>query len=352
MRISFFSVLYFSILILTLFLYLSTYISPVFHWIFGFIPLLIPPFIIINILLLGWQLFKKKWKKARIAFVVFLFAYKYLTATYTFSSSGEKGDFTLLNYNVRVFNSYSHLRDENYNINKKMNKWISAHKADIKCFQEFYHYPAMEIFKTVSMLQKNTPHYYFEPQCKIAGQEFGMAIFSKYPIIHKGEIIFQKSSANQAIFADIKIKSDTIRVYNVHLQSMSINEEKLPVVSDSQNFFEKLRYLFYKLRKGYVLRTKQIIILLEHMEKCPYKIILSGDLNDTPYSYSYQKINRELNNAFEEKGNGFGFTYHGKLFFLRIDNIFFDDELSVGDYKTHGEIKFSDHYPIEATFSF
>ncbi|MBX9853028.1 MAG: endonuclease/exonuclease/phosphatase family protein [Cytophagaceae bacterium] len=284
--------------------------------------------------------------------MVLLFAGKYISATYAFSLNENDGNLSLLNYNVRVFNAYDHLRDENYIVNNKMIKWVGDHKAGIKCFQEFYHYPSIPVFRTIEMLKMNTPYYYFQPGYKIAKQEFGIAIFSKYPIINKGEIIFQEGSSNQAIFADIKINKDTIRIYNVHLQSMSINEEKLPGLSASQNFAERLRYLLHKLKIGYVFRTKQIIILLEHMEKCPYKIILSGDLNDTPYSYSYQKIKRKLDNAFEEKGNGFGFTYNGKLPFLRIDNVFFDEGFDIRDFKTHYDIKFSDHYPIEASFSF
>jgi endonuclease/exonuclease/phosphatase family metal-dependent hydrolase len=58
-----------------------------------------------------------------------------------------------------------------------------------------------------------------------------------------------------------------------------------------------------------------------------------------------------LNNAFEEAGNGFGFTYNGKLFFLRIDNQFVDEGLTVTDFRTHRNIPFSDHFPISATYS-
>ena len=88
------------------------------------------------------------------------------------------------------------------------------------------------------------------------------------------------------------------------------------------------------------------------MNDCPYKIIVCGDLNDTPYSYTYEQISEILLNSFEEKGRGFGFTYNGKLSMLRIDNIFADSELSIKSFKTLNTISYSDHYPLAAKFVF
>jgi endonuclease/exonuclease/phosphatase family metal-dependent hydrolase len=58
-----------------------------------------------------------------------------------------------------------------------------------------------------------------------------------------------------------------------------------------------------------------------------------------------------MNNGFEKAGKGFGFTYNKVLFFLRIDNVFFDDVLEILDFKTHSEVDYSDHYPVSAVFS-
>jgi len=58
-----------------------------------------------------------------------------------------------------------------------------------------------------------------------------------------------------------------------------------------------------------------------------------------------------MRNAFEDAGKGFGFTYNKVLFFLRIDNIFYDPSLNIEHFKTHREVDYSDHYPVSATFS-
>jgi len=105
------------------------------------------------------------------------------------------------------------------------------------------------------------------------------------------------------------------------------------------------------LRRGFISRAKQIKDLLSSIEECKYKLILCGDLNELPYSYTYFALRNLLDNAFEKAGNGFGFTYNGKLFFLRIDNQFFSKEISIHKFMTHRNVDFSDHFPLTATYS-
>src|SRR5690606_3320508 len=103
-----------------------------------------------------------------------------------------------------------------------------------------------------------------------------------------------------------------------------------------------------KLKNGIQMRASQVKILSEHIQNSPYPVILAGDFNDVPYSYTYFTLRSILRNAFEEAGRGFGFTYNQVLFFLRIDNIFFGEGLEAKVFKTHREVDYSDHYPISA----
>jgi endonuclease/exonuclease/phosphatase family metal-dependent hydrolase len=143
---------------------------------------------------------------------------------------------------------------------------------------------------------------------------------------------------------DVLKGKDTIRVYNMHLQSLSLEEEEIKVSSN-------ILTLLKKLKEGSIQRSRQVQILDEHIKKCPYTtIFVCGDLNDTPYSYSYQALKEKFNNSFEEGGEGFGFTYNGKLF-LRIDNQFASKNVKVSSFKVHKEIRYSDHFPIEGRYS-
>jgi endonuclease/exonuclease/phosphatase family metal-dependent hydrolase len=174
-----------------------------------------------------------------------------------------------------------------------------------------------------------------------------LAIFSKYPIINDGKV-FDAQGTNGAIFADILVNSDTIRIYNAHLESMRIDSDGLENIEGVK---ENYRQTLGKLQRGSLARSKQLKVLLEHMDNSPHPLILMGDLNEIPYSYTYFKLSENYDNAFEKAGTGFGFTYNRILFFLRIDHIFSSQKLQAVQFKTHREVDYSDHYPVTATFS-
>ena len=107
-----------------------------------------------------------------------------------------------------------------------------------------------------------------------------------------------------------------------------------------------------RLRKGFVAHSRQITTLDRYVRNSPHPVIVCGDFNSMPYSYTYQKMRKRLHNAFEDAGSGFGFTYNSRaFFFLRIDNQFYDSRLRVANFRVHRDVGFSDHFPISATYS-
>jgi endonuclease/exonuclease/phosphatase family metal-dependent hydrolase len=332
--------------IITVLLYYSSHIPPAELWIAAFLSLLIPAFIIINIIFCIYWLFKNR-NRALLSLMVIIAGYSFISRTisWSFLGNSEAGGLKVINYNVRIFNTYAHLQDANRNSSKKMLEWLVNSDAGILSLQEFYYDKSSDIYNSIDRIKKSFPHYYYDPN--VFNQEkasFGMAIFSKLPIVNKGSLQLNQNSNNQIIFADVLLQKDTIRIYNIHLQSMSIEESHFTYSLDSWKAILK------KLRKGAVQRTSQINALADHIKACPYPVIVTGDLNDTPYSYSYQVLRTRLNNSFEKAGQGMGFTYNGKLY-LRIDNQFASPELRVESFITHKEIKYSDHFPLEGVYS-
>jgi endonuclease/exonuclease/phosphatase family metal-dependent hydrolase len=129
---------------------------------------------------------------------------------------------------------------------------------------------------------------------------------------------------------------------------MKINEDYIEIDRAGEQFFN----VADKLKYGFISRAKQVQSLTAHMAACPYKHIICGDINDIPYSYTYFTLRSKLKNAFEEAANGFGFSYNGKLFFLRIDNQFYSEGLETKSYATHREINYSDNFPVRASYVF
>ena len=195
--------------------------------------------------------------------------------------------------------------------------------------------------KSYSKDQLRLPHWHRKSN--------GLTIFSAYPITSKGEIIFE-DTYNACIFADIRIEDDKIiRVYNMHLQSTRLGIENNKVLTKAQlnamNTTEKLKRIVRKLRDAYKMRAQQANTLKEHIENSPHPVVLCGDMNDTPLSYVYRVLSSGLKDSFQEKGNGIGTTYAGRVPGLRIDYILVDPRFRVNDHLIMRE-NFSDHYPV------
>jgi len=268
---------------------------------------------------------------------------------YTFSWNGANTNpphFSVLSYNVRVFNVYDHL-NENYQSSREMIKWVKENTADIKCIQEFYNNPDSDIFNTVHGIGISRQYdHYFQ---KGSNDQFGLAIFSKYPIINRGLVGTDPRKFNHVIFTDVVMRKDTVRVYNMHLESMSIDEDAL--VNPDPDYLEKeLKNLWQKLKYGFETRAQQVDLLVKHIKDSPYPVVLAGDMNDVPYSYSYRCLKKVLSNSFESRGRGFGTTYNGRIPFLRIDNQFFSSGIQGVNFDTHQQVVHSDHFPITAEY--
>jgi endonuclease/exonuclease/phosphatase family metal-dependent hydrolase len=342
------------ICIFSLVAYGSAFVPTDVFWIAGFLSMTIPFFLLANLVMALFWLVVRPFN-AFFSLIVLLIGLKFIEATVgmNFGYPIKGADFRVLSYNVRVFNTYYHLADKDHASSKKMLKFVKTFPAEILCLQEFYNDGKSDIFNSVQQIKKaGFKEYYFSrPDSKRTRERFGMAIFSKYPIIKKGEIDIHSSFNNQIIYADVKFPAGVIRVYNIHLQSMSINEKELNTDESQVVIKRNIISVFKKLRNGFILRSRQVQQLEEDIASCPYPVIVCGDLNDLPYSNTYYRLSRKMQNAFEEAGKGLGISYGGKIPFLRIDNQFVDKRFKVHSYQTHYDITYSDHYPISASYS-
>jgi endonuclease/exonuclease/phosphatase family metal-dependent hydrolase len=351
----------FVLIIGTLLSYIAAHISPEVLWPLGFVSWLIPFLIFANIIFaIFWFIVKPPYASASC--LVLLLGLNHLTSTFKFSFKAgvlEKNikNINILSYNVRVFNVYNHLRanPEEFLESKQMITWLQETDADIMCLQEFYCDIDSKVYNTLKKLkQKNKYHAYFlKTFSNRYGADFGMTIFSKYPIINKGRIKLEKASNNQMMFADLLVGKDTLRVYNIHLYSMAISNEEIDKAGISDETSKtNLKIIFKRLKQGFKERAGQVALLSQHIEDSPYPVIVCGDLNDLPYGYPYYTLNKNLKNAFVEKGHGTGVTYNGKVKLLRIDNQFYDPELQLKYFNTIDSVKYSDHYPLWAAYRF
>ncbi|HET9503430.1 MAG TPA: endonuclease/exonuclease/phosphatase family protein [Hymenobacter sp.] len=269
----------------------------------------------------------------------------------------------LLSANVRIFNVYPQLRKLDPTAPAKAIAWLAASPADVLCLQEFYQEPAGthsrdgELYRVADRLGPGSGRHGFVSKSLVnsAGAEFGLAIFSRYPIVGRGEISFGRLTQNHAMWVDVAGpgRGDTVRIFNTHLQSMSLDEGDIVAAGSSRTGFRrKGRGLLRRFVRGAAVRAWQADTLVANLRRSPYPVLLAGDLNDLPYSYAYSQLANELQNAWATVGFGPGNTYHGRLPpLLRIDQQFAGPRWQVLSCRVHTEIPYADHYPVEGLYA-
>jgi len=314
--------------------YFLPYLPPKSFGTLSVLSLGVPLLIILNILFFVYWLLQVK-KQMLLSLLVLLLGYSYVGSMYKFSSSKKINDndnFTVMSFNVRMFNIFDWLPSDT--VREDIIALFYKENADIISVQEY---------RRGDPVSLDGYYHYNARYTKTA--RGGQALYSKYPIINSGSLEFPNTT-NNAIFVDVVNGVDTLRVYNLHLQSARVNTdvEKLKK--------EKSSDLFKQVSSTFKAQQDQVELFLEHKSKCTYKTIVTGDLNNTAYSYIYKEIKGDdLVDTFEEAGNGFGKTFDFKFFPLRIDFILADENFSVNGFKTFNDINLSDHYPIKATLS-
>jgi endonuclease/exonuclease/phosphatase family metal-dependent hydrolase len=311
--------------------YLSYYITPEYISFFSFLGLSVPFLIIFNLVFIVYWLFRLK-RQFLLSTIVLLIGFQYINKLYSFSEKKVLllDDVKIMSYNVRMFNLYNWIEEDH--IDQNIYEFINSKDPDILCIQEFH--PSDDIgFKY--------PYEYIK--IRTNQNNFGHAIFSKFKIINSGSLDFSQST-NNAIFVDIVKNNDTIRVYNVHLESLKINPKEESLTQENSEKFK------IRVEKAFKKQTNQAILLTQHQAKINYKSIICGDFNNNAFSWVYNRLKTSKNDAFEIAGKGFGKTYDYS-FPLRIDFILTDQNIEINNFKTY-KVKYSDHFPIMARLNF
>jgi endonuclease/exonuclease/phosphatase family metal-dependent hydrolase len=74
-------------------------------------------------------------------------------------------------------------------------------------------------------------------------------------------------------------------------------------IGDEESFKKESRNVARRLRMGFKARAMQVQQLLEHIETSPYPVIVTGDFNDIPFSYTYSQLVGQMKNSFERGWN-------------------------------------------------
>jgi endonuclease/exonuclease/phosphatase family metal-dependent hydrolase len=335
----------------TLVTYLLSYTLVLDHWSAGFIMMTLPVAMMACFVIACTWLFIRP-ARAILPTLILLLGYPFIKRTIVFKDP-QKSEHSL---SVFSYNVFGFCGDEYTGDKAKASRLIAYatdYEADIKCFQEFYNLETDKRFRTITPMLKENPYMVNNSDRDNQGL-VGLIIFSAYPIIHHEGQLFGRRNANGYLLADIARKTDTVRVINIQLQSMGIRVNKVVSEVKGKDYEEAKKEgkgIISSLKKGFEMHAKEIKSVEKLIDESPYPVILCGDFNETPYGNAYGSIRDRLKNAFEEAGNGFGFTLNRSPRLVRIDNQFCSENIKVLDFKTFREAKESDHFPILGRYS-
>ena len=333
--------------------YAAYYISPGFIGFLEYFALAYPYALAANVIFALYWLLRLKIKIILPVLCIAL-GYNHLERTYQWNSSnkvmGGSSSLKVMSFNVRLFNYYRSLNKEG--VAGEIAQVIQNENPDILLVQEY--------FKSDETPSLNFPYQYIE--LTNTGKNWGLAIFSKYPIDSAN---FKESYAANGLtsnrplrylYADIKWREKTIRVYNVHLQSVGLDYKafediKNPQERNSEELQKGLRKIAGQISRSAETRSQQAKTLHESISNSPHPVLLGGDFNDVPLSYTYRTIRQSLSDAFVQAGKGTGHTYRLPPLSFRIDYLMCSRQMRPQHFEV-GPAGLSDHRPVWTEFEF
>lgn len=331
--------------------FLSQWISPATFWPLAFFGLLFPVLIAIQFVFVLLFLILRS-KAIVLPVILILFGWNSIVHTFQIfspagSASAEKNTIQVMTYNVRLFDivHWSGLKNQSEGIFS----YVSDLKPDILCFQEFaLQDPGKFSIEYIKSKLTFLPYSVIEYNFISQNRKHGVAIFSRYPIIRSGHEHFEDTK-NMMLYADILIDVDTIRVYNNHLESIHFDRDEFQWIDTTANKTriprDKITEIINRMKGAYIKRATQADIVRKNIDNSPYRVIVCGDFNDTPVSYTVHKIGSNLFDSFRSGGRWLGITFPNVKAPLRIDYILHAKEMVSSNYQI-GKIKFSDHRPV------
>jgi endonuclease/exonuclease/phosphatase family metal-dependent hydrolase len=353
--------------IFTILLYLlaclNPYAPPSQYWLIGLLGLVFPILFFLMIgLFFTWLFVKSRWSWVCLAII--LLGWQQIKVAFGFRLPKEfnvakpPNTLRVMQWNVSSWDEANKDQKKGLTYRRIMLDLVEAQNADVLCFQEFFesHNPTYFDPTTPVLDSMGFKYHYFCPSLMWTIEfQMGVTILSKYPIVDTAQHSYGRNQlAENLIYADIKVNDQIIRVMTTHLQSVKFSKEDYmnlsKIKNTNQEGFIESKTTIGKVKRAYTFRVPQADTVRKYINQSPYPVIVCGDFNDVPNSFTYFKIKGNLQDAFVQQGSGLGRTFQYISPTLRIDYILADKKFKVNQFNKI-TVPYSDHYPIVADFN-
>ena len=337
------------VIVLMLLVGYSDHIDPREHATLSTMGLAFPVFAVLNAaFVVFWLVFKKR--NVIVPVIGFLVCCGPVRRYCPVNMPGNipKGAIKVLSYNVWMFDTWDQKDGE---MNPIVDYLLNS-GADIICLQEAGCEPGHRD-SIYPLLAKE--YQYCDTIHKRSDTDDILAVYSKFPILGRERIPYKsKGNLSEAFF--LKIDGRKVLLVNNHFETVGLtNEDKsrfhelIHGETERDSTQKESEFIVSKIGVGAQKRASQADAVAEYIgryRKRGMSVIVCGDFNDTPISYTHRRVADGLTDCFVASGNGVGWSYHKSGIRVRIDNI-----LCSPDWKPYGAVvdrrcSNSDHYPI------
>ncbi|NCU04796.1 MAG: endonuclease/exonuclease/phosphatase family protein [Chitinophagaceae bacterium] len=337
-------------------------------WIVNLFALLFPFLLLLQLGFLIFWLFAKR-KLALIPLVTFMLCWHLIGSFFGFHPKGNnqpknQSGFRVATWNVHLFNFF----ENDGKLDAAMLNEAKGFKADVLAVQELvFSLDSSSPITLEKVKQKLGFKYVAAANDRAFGvhtnirqkneryHPFCVAIFSNYPILHWEKVQSIKEYNHTFLWADLLVNDDTIRFFNIHLQSMHFARQDYAFIEniDQQDMGDVQtagKNILRKMKMANLLRSSQARDIRTAIDASPHPVVVCGDMNDVPNSNAYQIISNDLYDAFTEKGWGIGRTFQFLSPTLRIDYVLHSKALAINKVEVRQTVR-SDHSPVLADFN-
>lgn len=314
---------------------------PAIHW----LGLLLPLLLLLNfVIMLFWIWRKSIWMVIPLA--ALLLGIPYISSVFHWpvrTPDPPNNKITVATYNIR--------NDDGMNIHLNGSMFagfIKDEAIDILCLQEF---PGSDDARKglIDLFVPILP--YFQIYSHTPGG-MSVALFSRYPILDMHPVIFTDVTDNSSMWVDLDLQGERVRVFNNHLQTTNLNQNKVRFSFDVNQTLSQIKTLKQVIEENGSIRTRQADIIRTLLDESPYPLIVCGDFNTSTASYTYRTIKGKLRDSFRDVGKGYGYSYRYMKRLYRIDFVFYSPGAFRATRYFSPELQFSDHKPVVVTFDF
>lgn len=314
---------------------LARFVPPDAFWPPATIALVLSPLLFLTMIAAAYGLFRRRWRAVLLPTLVTLAAVPLLPRLFAFGggtpATADTPTVRLVTNNVRSFQNDAHRPVDSAGALA----FLPRQQPDILLLQETRHdgYGAENAYYTAIKRASGLGKRHQLPRRSVATYADEIEFVAEE---------FKRSNGFQV--TDVTTAIGVLRVINAHLESNRISA----MVEDIGNAdvgveIGRAENMLRAYGGAAARRAEQATAIRRYVRESPHPVIVAGDFNDVPSSYTYHRVlTPRLRDAWAEAGFGLGTTFTGPLPGLRIDYVLVDTALTVhaverfdGGYSDH-----------------